>query len=114
MWNGTINLLMSQFTPIMMSSILNLNDLKWDSNVAKLSSVLSIILSSVVLVSLILLSKVLWNIYIEKSTETDEIEGKYDALIEGLMQNSTNYRFINLYWKIINLMRWLFTILILI
>jgi hypothetical protein len=27
MWNGSINLLMSQFTPIMMSSILNLYDL---------------------------------------------------------------------------------------
>ena len=57
-WNATIDLLMSQFTPIIMSSVLNLYDLKWDSNVAKFSSAISIILSSVVLVSLMLLSKV--------------------------------------------------------
>jgi hypothetical protein len=94
MWNGTINILMSQFTPIMMSSILNLNHLKWDSNVAKISSVLSIIFSSVVIVSLIIQSKVLWNVYKEKSTETDKIDEKFDALIEGLKQNSSKHRFI--------------------
>ena len=58
MWNATINFLMSQFTPIMISSMLNIYDLKWDSNVEKFSSALSIILSSVVLVILMLLSKV--------------------------------------------------------
>ena len=63
MWSASINLLMSQFTTIIMSSILNLYDLKSDSNVTKFSSALSIILSSVVLVSLMLLSKVLWNAY---------------------------------------------------
>ena len=63
MWNETINLLMSQFTPIMMSSILNLHDLKWDSNVAKFSSSLSVFLSTVVLVSIMLPSKLLWNFY---------------------------------------------------
>ena len=63
MWNATISLMMSQFTPIMMSSILNINDLKWDSNVAIFSSALSIFLFSVVIVSLMLLSKVLWNFY---------------------------------------------------
>ena len=67
-----------------MSSILNLHDLKWDSNVKKFSSAFSIILSSVVLVTMMLLSKVLWNVYKVKSTDKEELDEKYQALTDGL------------------------------
>jgi hypothetical protein len=33
MWNGTISMLMSQFTPMIISSLINLYGLKWDTNI---------------------------------------------------------------------------------
>ena len=85
MWNATINFIIQQFTPIMMSSLLNLYDLNWDSKVTIFSSTLSIGLIILISISIISFSRVLWKGFKDEGfIESEEFEIKFSALVQGL------------------------------
>ena len=115
MWNGTISMLMSQFTPMIISSLINLYGLKWDTNIFFYSSALSIGLLALNGVMILFFSLILLKAYFDLEwTNSEEFKSKYSVLIDGLRLDTMKYRFLVLFWKPLNLLRWLSTILALV
>jgi hypothetical protein len=81
--------------------------MRFDNNVRRFSSVLTVLLLAVTTLSIIFIFKVLWSVYKSPEiAETEDFQNRYGILVEGLKSSS----FIGTYWKLINLVRWLATI----
>ena len=115
MWNGSIIMMMSQFSPMIISSLINLYALKWDTNIFFYSSALSIGLLALNGVIILFFSLILLKAYFDLEwTNSEEFKSKYSVLIDGLRIDTMKYRYLVLFWKPLNLLRWLSTILALV
>ena len=115
MWNGTITMMMSQFAPMIISSLINLYAVKWESNIFFYSSVLSIALLVLNGIGILFFSVILLKAYFDLEwSKSEGFKRKYSVLIDGLRIDTIKYRFLVLFWKPLNLLRWLSTILALV
>ena len=115
MWNGTITMMMSQFAPMIISSLINLYAVKWESNIFFYSSVLSIALLVLNGIGILFFSFILLKAYFDLEwSKSERFNRKYSVLIDGLRIDTIKYRFLVLFWKPLNLLRWLSTILALV
>ena len=115
MWNGTITMMMSQFAPMIISSLINLYAVKWESNIFFYSSVLSIALLVLNGIGILFFSFILLKAYFDLEwSKSEGFKRKYSVLIDGLRIDTIKYRFLVLFWKPLNLLRWLSTILALV
>ncbi len=113
MWDQSIGLLNSQFTPLMLSSIVNLYDMRYNGiKVVAISAYFSIIVIIATMVSVIALLIRLWKLASNLNQESiQEFNKKFSQLISDLRETSSNR--LVLFWKAINLFRWLLTLIIL-
>jgi hypothetical protein len=113
MWNQSINIFNSQFTPLMLSSLINLSDMRFKGDIASvISSYFSIviIIGSIGSVVAIVLRLIKLSRNINEET-VKEFNKKYLPLISDLKDISLSR--VVIYWKVLNLIRLLITLTIL-
>jgi hypothetical protein len=107
-WNGSLSLLHSQASPLMIASIINISDLNYETPFKYASSVLSI----VILVFLVVATG--FEIYVIRTHKgryhLEEFRFSYGKIMEGLDSKTKAGR----YWNPLNLIRWALTIAIMV
>ena len=113
MWDQSIGLLNSQFTPLMLSSIVNLYDMRYRGiTVVVISAYFSIIVIIATMGSVVALLIRLWKLANNLNQESIQVfKQKFSQLISDLREISSNR--LVLFWKGLNLIRWLLTLIIL-
>lgn len=113
MWDQSIGLLNSQFTPLMLSSIVNLYDMRYNGiKVVAISAYFSIIVIIATMASVVALLIRLWKLASNLNQESiQEFNLKFSETRSDLRETSTNR--LVLFWKALNLFRWLLTLIIL-
>lgn len=114
MWNQSINLLISQFTPLILSSIINFYDMRFhnDQIVSYISIIFSILVLCLISGSLLAIFIKLRSLFKNQDLEKiKEFNQKYSPLTADLKKNSLTTLII--YWRAIVLVRWLITLIIL-
>ena len=125
MWKQSLNLLLSQFTPMMMCSLINLYDvsetynqyliqirIKKEQRVAEVSFLFSAATLAVLLLALLCIFIKVWRL--TKNLNIDSIKKfnlNYSQLTDGLKDQSTNH--LLYFWQPIKLLRWVLTLIIL-
>jgi hypothetical protein len=108
MWNSTLRFIMQQFPPLLISGILNMYYLRWDSYPNTICSFLSFVIVSSLMISLI---GIWWVTKKHEDKLTDAVAvKKFDTLFQGLNLRTR----IGRYWNTLVLARWGITIYILI
>lgn len=107
MWNWSLKFYFQQFVPFFVSSSINLYDINFKTPVNKLSAVLSCI----ILPTCIICAGLIFYI-VKKRKEYDNFEEKYGEIVEDLKISRDSI--LTQYWKPLNLIRWLLTVMILI
>ena len=107
-WNGTFALLHSQAPPLMIASLININELNFDTPFKYASSVLSIVV-------LVVLGLVIsFEIYLIRAHngryQLEEFAQRFGATVEGL--NSVSI--IGRYWNSLTIVRWALTVVVLV
>ena len=110
-WNTSLRLFYSQFTPLLMSSLLNVYNIRFDTRLYKVSSILSILtlIGIIIMIAaiLILFKKIVED---RNFTESSSFESRFGVLTEGIKTNVTSKRSLILPQKGFYLGRWIITI----
>jgi hypothetical protein len=113
MWNQSLNLLNSQFTPLILSSLINLQDMRFKGdNVSIISAYFSIFVLISIIGSVIAIILRLIKLSRNLNEETlKKFNKKYSPLISDLRETSLSK--VVIFWKAMNLIRHLVTLIIL-
>lgn len=113
MWNESINFFNSQFTPLMLSSMNNLYDMRYNGLlVSKISAYFSILAIIATVGSLIAIIILLFRLSKNMNQEKiKEFNNKYSPLTSEIRE--TKLSRLVIFWKVLNLIRLLLTLIIL-
>ncbi|TNV86560.1 hypothetical protein FGO68_gene5593 [Halteria grandinella] len=108
-WGGTIRFIIQQFQPLLMSSIININNFSVSELKEKPSGMIFSYSLSIAIIAILLLSIIVFAILVRIGKAKQK---EYEPLIEGI---DTNKSGLAPYWTVLTLLKWLVlcTILIL-